>query len=70
MTSAIRAVADLASCKYRPPVGWIIETVIDWIWTDTILAVQRRYGWMAAVGTLVAPFILIGLFIALLAAAI
>lgn len=48
--------------------GWIVETAIDWIWTDVIYAIYKRYGWIAAAAALLAPFILIGLLIALVVA--
>ena len=50
--------------------GWIIETAIDWIWTDVIYAIYKRYGLVAAATAFLAPFVLFGLVIALVVAAV
>jgi len=46
--------------------GWIIDTAIDWIWTDLILAAHERYGLMAAAVVVLGPLLIIGLLVALL----
>jgi hypothetical protein len=47
-------------------IGWILETAIEWIWTDTIVAVYRRYGLLAATMAALGSLTLIGLFLVLL----
>ena len=46
--------------------GWIIETAIDWIWTDLIWAAYNRYGLIAAATVVFGPLIMIGSLLALI----
>ena len=46
--------------------GWVIETAVEWIWSDLIGAAYRRYGLWTAALILVLPLVAIGLLIALI----
>jgi hypothetical protein len=46
--------------------GWIIETAVEWIWTDVIVAIHRRYGLIAAAVALLSPLVLLALLVTLL----
>ena len=46
--------------------AWVIETAIDWVWTDLICAIYKRYGLIAAALAIFGPLVIIGLLVTLL----